>query len=126
MKTHYAVAIAMLAGVAIGAIGVQSLHAQATPKAYIITEVTVIDQTAADAYFPKVAAVVKAAGGTFLARGGQVVSFEGEAPKRVTVTVYDSLEKAKAIRTTESWKALQPERAKAIKATSYAVEGLPN
>jgi uncharacterized protein (DUF1330 family) len=126
MKTQYTVAIAMLAGVAVGAIGVQGLHAQATPKAYVITEVTVVDQAAQDAYIPKVGEVIKSTGGTYLARGGKLVAFEGEVPKRVTLVVYDSLEKAQASRASASWKALQTERDKAIKARSFAVEGLPN
>jgi uncharacterized protein (DUF1330 family) len=126
MKTQYAVAIAMLAGVAVGAIGVQSLHAQATPKAYVISEIEIVDQAAQTAYVPKVVEVIKSTGGTYLAQGGKVASFEGEAPKRVTVVVYDSFEKAQASRTSDAWKALKPERDKAIKATSYAVEALPN
>jgi uncharacterized protein (DUF1330 family) len=126
MKTQCTVAIAMLAGVAVGAIGVQGLHAQATPKAYVISEIEVIDQAAQTAYLPKVGEAIKSSGGTFLARGGTIVSFEGEAPKRVTLAVYDSLEKARASRSSEAWKALKPERDKAIKVTSYAVEGLPN
>jgi hypothetical protein len=37
MKSNYKVAIALIAGVAIGGAAIQGLHAQATPKAYIIT-----------------------------------------------------------------------------------------
>jgi uncharacterized protein (DUF1330 family) len=116
----------MLAGVAVGAAAVQGLHAQATPKAYVITEIEVLDQAAQDAYLPKIGEVIKASGGTFLARGGKVVALEGEAPKRVTVVVYDSLQKAEASRASEAWKALKPQRDKAIKAKSFVTEGLPN
>jgi uncharacterized protein (DUF1330 family) len=116
----------MLAGVAVGALAVQGLHAQATPKAYVITEIEVIDQAAQNAYLPKVGEVIKSTGGTFLARGGKIAALEGEAPKRVTVVVYDSLEKAQASRSSEAWKAIKPERDKAIKARSYVTEGLPN
>jgi uncharacterized protein (DUF1330 family) len=126
MKTHYTVAIAMLAGVAIGAFGFQGLQAQSTPKAYVISEITIIDQAAQEAYIPKVSEVIKSSGGTFIARGGKIVALEGEAPKRATVVAYDSLEKAQAARTSANWKALQSERDKAIKARAYIVEGLPN
>jgi uncharacterized protein (DUF1330 family) len=126
MKTHNAVVLAMASGVALGAIGLHGLHAQATPKAYVVTEVTVIDQAAQEAYLPKVTEAYKSNGGAFLARGGKIVAFEGEAPKRVTVAVYDSLQKAQESRASEAWKALKPMRDKAIKARSYAVEGVPN
>jgi hypothetical protein len=38
MKTRYTVALSMLSGIAIGAVAIQGLHAQATPKAYTVTE----------------------------------------------------------------------------------------
>lgn len=47
MKTHCAVGLAMLAGFGFGAIAVQGLHAQAKPKAYLVTETEVIDAAAA-------------------------------------------------------------------------------
>jgi uncharacterized protein (DUF1330 family) len=126
VKTQFTVAISMLVGAAIGAIAIDGLHAQSTPKAYVVTEVEVINQEAQNAYLPKVAAAIKSTGGTFLARGGKVVALEGDAPKRVTIVIYDSLEKAQASRNSQAWKALSEERNKAIKARSYVTEGLPN
>jgi uncharacterized membrane protein YgdD (TMEM256/DUF423 family) len=46
MKTRYTVALSMLAGVALGAVAVQGLQAQAKPKAYIVTETEVTDAAA--------------------------------------------------------------------------------
>ena len=125
MKTRYIVALA-IASCGFGAIAVQGLHAQATPKAYVITEIEVINQEAQNAYLPKVGEVIKSTGGTYLVRGGKISALEGEAPKRVTVVVYDSLQKAQASRTSPAWTALKADRDKAIKAKSYVVEGLPN
>jgi uncharacterized protein (DUF1330 family) len=127
MKANYQLAIALLAGAAIGGVAIQGLHAQATPKAYVITEIEVLDQEAQNAYIPKVGEVIKSTGGTYLARGGKIVALEGgEAPKRVTIVVYDSLEKAQASRNSPAWTALAAERNKAIKAKSYVIEALPN
>jgi uncharacterized protein (DUF1330 family) len=71
--------------------------------------------------------VIKSAGGTFLARGGKIVALDGaEAPKRVTIVVYDSLEKAQASRNSPAWTALSAIRNKAIKAKSYITEGVTN
>jgi len=126
MKTRYIVALAVVTGFGFGAIAVQGLHAQATPKAYVITEVEVINQEAQKAYLPKVSGAVKSTGGKYLVRGEKISALEGEAPKRVTVQVYDSFQKAQASRTSPAWTALKAERDKAIKAKSYVVEGLPN
>jgi hypothetical protein len=41
MRTFYAVGIAAVAGIAIGAAATTGLIAQATPKAYIVTELDV-------------------------------------------------------------------------------------
>ena len=57
---------------------------------------------------------------------GKIVALEGEAPKRVTIVVYDSLEKAQASRNSAAWAALSAERSgKAIKTRPYATEALP-
>jgi uncharacterized protein (DUF1330 family) len=126
VKTKYKLAIALLAGAAVGGAAIQGLHAQSTPKAYVVTEIEIINQEAQNAYLPKVGEVIKSTGGTYLARGGKIVALEGEAPKRVTIVVYDSLEKAQASRNSPAWTALSADRDKAIKAKSYVTEGLPN
>jgi len=127
MKSNYRVAIALVTGTAIGAAAVQGLHAQSTPKAYVVTEIEVINQEAQNAYLPKVGEVIKSTGGAYLARGGKIVSLEGaDAPKRATIVVYDSLEKAQASRNSPAWTALSADRAAAIKAKSWVIEGLPN
>jgi uncharacterized protein (DUF1330 family) len=124
MRTQYIVGLSLLAGVTLGAAMIQSLHAQAKSKAYIITEVEIIDQEAFNEFSPKVAEATEADGGTYLARGGKVMPLEGQPPKRVIVTVYDSLEKAEASRSSAAWKAITPLREKATKTRSYIVEGL--
>jgi uncharacterized protein (DUF1330 family) len=123
MKTNYKVAIALAAGTVIGGAAIQGLHAQAKPKAYVITEVEIIDQQAFKEFAPKVAEVIKSTGGTYLARGENIVAFSGDAPKRATLVVYDSLEQAKASRTSDAWKASRVLGDKATKIRSYAVEG---
>jgi len=39
MKTQYTVALSMLAGIGLGAVAVQGLHAQAKPPAYLVIEI---------------------------------------------------------------------------------------
>src|ERR1700730_13235198 len=96
----------MLAGVALGALAVEGLHAHAQPPVYYVSEIDVRDpDTYAKEYAPKAQAIIKAAGGRFVAVGGvagnlagRLTAFDGQAPKRVTVQVWDSVEKVKAWR----------------------------
>jgi uncharacterized protein (DUF1330 family) len=124
MKTRYTVALSMLAGIAIGAVAIQGLHAQAKPKAYVISETEVLDAAALAAYSPLIRAATDAAGGRRLSPpGGKIVAFAGEPPKRVGIQEWDSLEKAQAFRNSAAYKDLAPQRDKAVKAIrSYAVE----
>lgn len=46
MKTKYTVTLAMLSGIAIGAVAVHSLHAQTKPPVYIVTEINVTNPEA--------------------------------------------------------------------------------
>ena len=126
MQSRYKIALSMLAGAALGAAAVQGLHAQAKPKGYVITESEIIDQDAWKEYAPKAAKANKALGGQYLVRGGKIAALEGEPPKRVTISVYDSFEQAQASRTSDVRKAFASLRAKAIKTRSYIVEGLAN
>ena len=56
MKTRYTVVLSMIAGAALGGAAIQGLHAQAKPKAYIVTEFEAIDAEAAKAFSSLVSA----------------------------------------------------------------------
>jgi uncharacterized protein (DUF1330 family) len=128
MNTKCKVAMGMLAGAVLGAAAVQGLHAQAKPKAYIITESEVIDAEGLKAYAPSAQAALRAAGGRSLAPATtKVVAFLGEAPKRVGISEWESMEKAQAWRNSPEWKALSPQRDKVQRQIrSYAIEGALN
>ena len=126
MKTHYTVTLAMLAGFGLGAVAVQGLHAQAKPPVYQITEIEVLNQEAyMKDYAPKAQAAIRAAGGKFLAAGGQTTTIEGEAPKtRVVLQQWDSVEKIQAYRNSAAFKDLLPLRDKLAKFRTFVVEGM--
>jgi uncharacterized protein (DUF1330 family) len=127
MNTKLKIAMAVVAGAALGATAMQGLHAQAKPKAYIVTEIEVLDAKAADAYGPLVQAAQRAAGGhLFRTAGGKIVALEGApAPKRVAITEWDTLEQAQAYYDSAARKNLLPQRDKAEKIIrSYAVEAV--
>jgi uncharacterized protein (DUF1330 family) len=124
MNARYKIVLAIVAGAALGAAAVQGLHAQAKPKAFVITETDVLDAAALAAYSPLARAAADAAGARRVSPpGGKTVAFVGEAPKRVGIQEWESLEKAQAFRNSDAFKNLTPQRDKAVKTIrSYAVE----
>jgi uncharacterized protein (DUF1330 family) len=131
MRSNYKIAVAVTAGVAIGALAVESLHAQAKPPVYFVAEIDVTNPDAyAKEYAPKAQAIIRAAGGRFLAIGGSaattgtVTAFDGDAPKRVVVQVWDSMEKIRAWRANPEYVELRRVGEKYAKFRSFAVDGL--
>jgi uncharacterized protein (DUF1330 family) len=131
MKTSYAVTLAMLTGCGLGAAAVQGLYAQAKPPIYYVVE---IDATNPDAYAkefaPQAQAIIKAAGGRFLAIGGvgatgakAVTKIEGEPPRRVVVMVWENMEQVHAWWGNPEYVALRKVVDKYAKFRSFAVEG---
>src|SRR5712692_3928756 len=123
MNSKSKVALAVVAGAAFGAVAVQGLHAQAKPKAYIVSESEVLDAAAAAAYSPVIQAAQKAAGGRSFRTTGKIVATVGTPPKRVGLSEWDSLEQAQAWFNSAARKDLAPQRDKAIKIIrQYVVE----
>ena len=125
MKIRYTVALSILAGVAIGALGVQGLHAQAKLKAYSIGEIEILDASAQAAYLPAARKAIEAAHGRALrTAAGRVVQIEGgPAPKTADIVEWDSLDDAVAFYKSKAWTDLAPQRDKATKVIRrYVVE----
>jgi|ERR1700730_890027 uncharacterized protein (DUF1330 family) len=132
MKSTYKLTIALLAGAAIGGLAIHGLHAQTKAPVYYIAEIDVTNPDAyAKEYAPKAQALIKAAGGRFLAiggaaaTGGKVTAFDGDAPKRVVVQVWDSMEKIQAWRANPEYVELRKVGEKYAKFRSFAVDALP-
>ena len=133
MNTKFKLTLAMLAGAAIGAAAVNGLHAQAKPPLYLVSEIDVTNPEAyGKEYAPKAQALIKASGGRFLAIGGlagagagKVTAFDGEAPKRTTVQVWDSMEKYQAYRNLPAFKEARQIGEKYAKFRTFGVEGVP-
>jgi uncharacterized protein (DUF1330 family) len=125
MKSHYTVSLAILAGVGIGAVAVQSLHAQSKPPAYFVAETDVSNPDAyAKEYIPRVITTIKASGGRYVA-AGKATPLEGEPPKsRIVVIAFDSLEKIDAWRNSEAFKEDRKIGDKYAKFRAYAIEGV--
>ena len=125
MKTNSNLAVALIAGCAIGAAAMQAVRAQAIPPAYSIVEVDVIDAEGFKAFAARNAAGVAAAGGQFIVRHGRVVTSEGTPPKGVFIIAWGSLDKATGYFNSPVFKELTPLRDKVAKVRLFHVEGLP-
>jgi uncharacterized protein (DUF1330 family) len=118
MRSNFKIAIVLFAGVAIGAIAVQGLHAQgAKLKAYGVVENEILDASAQAAYLPIVRKAVAAAHGRPLfTTGGRVVQIEGApAPKSIGIVEWDSLDDAVAFYKSKAFTDLAPQRDKAAR-----------
>lgn len=131
MRTRYTVAIAMLTGIAIGGVAIQGLHAQAKPPVFVIGQIDVTNEDGyAKEYAPKAVAIVKAAGGRLLARGGAgggatVTTLEGEPFKgRVVVQQWESMDKVSAWHNSAEYKENRKIGDKYAKFRFFVVEGV--
>ena len=129
MKTYFTVAVSMLAGAALGAGAIETLHAQAKPPAYVVAE---IDVTNADAFTKEFAPLAGKAlsasdpGYKVLARGGKTVTIDGDPPKaRVIVNSFTDMDHAVAAYASADYKSARAIGDKYAKFRIFAVEGQP-
>jgi uncharacterized protein (DUF1330 family) len=130
MSTRYTIGLAMLSCAILGALGSEALRAQAGPPAYLIGQIDVSDPAGyAKEYLPKAREIIKAHGGRLIAAGGaaasgpQVVAVDGEAPKRVVIYMYPSMEALKAWRSDPEYVRVRRVGEKYAKYHTFAVEG---
>ena len=128
MKAKYKIALAMAGSSALGAIAVQTLHAAATPPAYVIGEITVKDEDGyKNDFLPVARKPITDAGGKYLAGGfNKTVTFEGAPPpNRVVILQFESMDKAKAWNDNQANKDVRKIGDKYATFRTYAVEGVP-
>jgi uncharacterized protein (DUF1330 family) len=125
MNTKFKVALAVVAGAALGAAATQGLHAQAKPKAYSVGEIETLDAAAQAAYLPAARKAIEGAHGRALRTAARrVVQIEGgPAPKSAAIVEWDSLDDAVAFYKSKAGTDLAPQRDKATKVIRrYVVE----
>jgi uncharacterized protein (DUF1330 family) len=123
MKTRYTVALTLLAGIAIGAVAVQGLHAQAAKAIYYVGEndVTDVDGYTKE-YLPGARQMILDHGGKYIA-AGKATSVEGAPPaSRVVLLRFESLEKFKSWRDAPDFKQNRSVAAKYAKFRSFYIE----
>ena len=126
MKIRTNVALAIIAAFGLGAGTVGVIHAQAKPPVFVVAE---IDVTNTDAYLkeyaPKAQALIQKHGGRLLAASSNATALEGQAPKRVAVQQWESMEKVKGWFDSAEYKENRKIGDKYAKFRLYVVEGRP-
>ena len=94
--------------------------------AYIVVETDIHDAEQYELYKQATPAAVGAAGGRFIARGGEVVVLEGDwQPKRLVLLEFPDLEAAKRFYDSSEYQQAKRLREGAAGFNMVAVEGLP-
>src|SRR3954467_1276006 len=126
MKDIRIAAVSLVAGAALGGLGVHALHAQARPPAYVVGEIEVADPASYfKEYVPSAVKAVVDGGGKYIVRNGKTVSLYGEPPKAaLAIMRFDSLEKAQAAFASKAYTDAKAIGDKYAKFRVYAVEGL--
>jgi uncharacterized protein (DUF1330 family) len=125
MRTRDAVALAMVAGIGIGALSMRGLQAQTKPPVYMIGMVDVRNADGyAKEYLAPARASIKAHGGVTLAAGSGTV-IEGSPPgKRFVILRWDSLEQLKGWRYSPEYVEAHKSGMKYASFTVIAVPGV--
>ena len=88
-RTMWKIAVALIAGVVVGSFAMQTIHAQAGKKTYMVTEFSTPPDVA------KTRPTIKAAGGTPLGNATAVATaVDGTAPKYVGIIEWPNAEAA--------------------------------
>ena len=128
MQPNHKLALAMLAGIALGAGGVTAIEAQQAKPApgYVVAEVEVNDAAAFQKYAAAVPGTLAPFNARYVIRAGKITPVEGDAPKqRFIVIAFDSVEKALAWEDSPAYEAIKPIRHASAKSRVFIAEGVP-
>jgi uncharacterized protein (DUF1330 family) len=126
MNRNITLGLALVAGAALGAAAVQTLHAQAKPQAFSVVEITVTNQDGYNKdYIPPVTKAIQDGGGKFIARGGKTFSYEGAPPaQRIVLLQWENLDKLQAFQNSPAYKSAQTIGQKYATFRIFGVEGV--
>ena len=128
MSTDYRIIVALFAGVAIGGMAAEGLHAKTKPVAYVVGEVDVTNHDAFVKEYVPLAMKALGKSGTgdkAIAVGGRTATIEGEPPKRIVISSFNSLDQAVVAYNSAAYKDAANIGNKYGTFRIYAVEALP-
>ena len=124
MKTHYAMTLAMIAGLGLDILADQSLAQIPPPPAYVVTLFDAGLKSATDTDYPSLnPATFQPFGGRYTIHFGRTVSFDGRPPNRFVVIAFDSMKDAQAWHSSDAFRQSYDAR-KLSDVRAFAVEGI--
>ena len=129
MTVRYRLALASIAGMAMGAAAVTGLKAQVKPPVYVVIDISEMSDAAAFAKAASAASPQELAsvGGRYLIRSTKPVALDGSAPpSRFVLLAFDNEAQVTAWRNLPSTKEVTDVRLKVTKSRSFEVDGLTN
>jgi uncharacterized protein (DUF1330 family) len=121
---RYPTAVAFFAGAVLATVGIQVLHAESRPPAYVVSEADVMDDALYRAYVPLAVKALVDAGGKYIVRDGASVSLVGVPAKRVAIIRFENMAKAEAAFNSPAYKAAKKAGDEAADFRVYAIEGV--
>ena len=116
---------AVITGIAIGSVGTLILKAQKPPAGYYVAEVlSISNQAQFDKYAAGVPKTVEKYGGHYLVRGGRTKALEGEDPKRIIITAFNSMADAERWYNSPEYQKILPGRLDHSTGRAFVVEGV--
>jgi uncharacterized protein (DUF1330 family) len=123
MQTRGAVMLALLAGMGVGAIAVQGLHAQASPPAYLIFDAEIKDQAAYQPFSQTAGKEVQSQGGKFIVAGATPEMLSGSGSSSVSVSQWPNKEAIRQWFNSDAMKPVREAQEKYTVTRLYIVEG---
>jgi uncharacterized protein (DUF1330 family) len=129
MNSKCKMAVAALAGAALGGVLISGLKAQAKPPVYAVIDIS--ETMDVDGYVKAVSAAEPKAtlsmGGRFVIRTNKAIHLDGPAqPNRFVMIAFDNEEKAKAWYNSKAIQDVNAVRMKTAKSRAFLVDGLTN
>ena len=125
MKSNHKLAIALVAGVAVGGAVIQGLHAQSAPPVYVVVNIDSVTDPEGFKAIPAKSGPETLApfGGKYIIRTEKITALDGTAPKRFVVISFDSIDKAKAWDASAAQKEITDIRQRSSKSRQFIVDG---
>jgi uncharacterized protein (DUF1330 family) len=125
MQTRGAAMLTLLAGMGLGAIVMQGLHAEASPPVYLIFDAEIKDQAAYQPFLQTAVREVQSQGGRFLVAGAtpEMLSGSGSSSNRVSVSQWPNKEAIRQWFNSDVMKPVREAQEKYTTTRLYIVEG---
>ncbi len=128
MQVNYKLVLALVATTALGAVGMQSIHAQTKPPVYVVVDINEITDPAGWAAVggrsnEAAAKTFQEFGGRYIARTDNITALDGTPPKRFVIIRFDTMEKAQGWYNSPVQQQVNATRLKTTKSRGFLIQG---